>query len=153
MYVDVALPQEQIAGWFGSARKWDQRNRQGNIYFSAQTIRRRIKETALRCRQMRKCQCLSPALVASREWWVMQQIHWRLNQWQRVIFTDETRFLLFKVNGQIRVRREPRQNLLPQRQIRQHPPANVRHLQQMTIDTWRQLPQQLMRRLMHWPST
>lgn len=232
---------------------WDQRNRQGNL-LSSQTIRRRIKETALRCRRMRKRQRLSPAHVASRERWAMQRIHWRQNQWQRVIFTDESRFRLFRADGRIRVWREPRQDLLPQhvqiaeqqgislhvwagitansrtdlvflernvngqtygdllqtqmmpfiertfggaqhcilqddnaaphraaevqrlkhqlglrtlrwpsrspdmnpiehvwsymkRQIRQHPPGNVRQLRQMMTDAWRRLPQELLRRL------
>ena len=91
---------------------WNERNRQGNI-LSAQTIRRRIKETALRCRRMRKCLRLSPAHVASRERWAMQRIHWRQRQWQRVIFTDESRFRLFRADGRIKVWREPRQKLQP----------------------------------------
>ena len=92
---------------------WDERNRQGNI-LSAQTIRRRIKETALRCRRMRNRLRLSPAHIASRERWAMQRIHWRQRQWQRVIFTDESRFRLFRADGCIKVWREPRQELLPQ---------------------------------------
>ena len=51
---------------------WDERNRQGDI-FIAQTIRRLIKETALRWLQMRKCLRRSPAHIASRERWVMQE--------------------------------------------------------------------------------
>lgn len=92
---------------------WEERNRQGN-FLSAQTIRRRIKETALRCRRMRKRVRLSPAHVAAREMWAMQRIHWRQAQWQRVIFTDESRFRLFRADGRIRVWREPGQQLLPQ---------------------------------------
>ena len=79
---------------------WDQRNRQGNL-LSSQTIRRRIKERAPRCNRMRKRQRLSPAHVASRERWAKQRIHWRQNQWQRIIFTDERRFRLFRADGRI----------------------------------------------------
>jgi transposase len=91
---------------------WGERNRRGRI-LSAQTLRRRIKETALRCRRMRKLQRLSPAHVATRERWAMQRVHWRLQQWRRVIFTDESRFCLFRADGRIRVWREPRHGLLP----------------------------------------
>lgn len=61
---------------------------------------------------MRKVQRLSPAHVASRERWAMQRVHWRVQQWRRVIFTDECRFRLFRSDGRIRVWREPRQELL-----------------------------------------
>ena len=70
---------------------WNERNKQGHI-LSAQTLRRRIRETALRNRSMRTRLRLSPAHVAAREQWAMQRIHWRQNQWQRVIFTDESRW-------------------------------------------------------------
>ena len=36
----------------------------------------------------------------------MERIHWRQNQWQRVIFTDESRFRLFQADGRIRVWRD-----------------------------------------------
>lgn len=90
---------------------WNERNRRGNI-LSAQTVRRRIKETALRSRKMRKVPRLSPVHVVGRERWAMQRVHWRVQQWRRVIFTDECRFRLFRSDGRIRVWREPRQELL-----------------------------------------
>ena len=43
----------------------------------------------------------------------MQRIHWRQYQWQQIISTDESRSRLFQADGQIRVWREPRQELLP----------------------------------------
>ena len=61
---------------------WNERNRHsGTFSCSAQTIRQRIKETALQSRRMRKVQRLSPANVASRERWAMQRVHWRMQQW------------------------------------------------------------------------
>lgn len=44
----------------------------------------------------------------------MQRVHWRLQQWRRVLFTDESRFRLFRADGRIRVWRAPRQELLLQ---------------------------------------
>jgi transposase len=92
---------------------WGERSRRGNI-LSAQTIRRRIWKAGLRSRMMRKRPRLSPAHFASREQWAMQRIHWRQQQWRRVIFTDESRFRLFRGDGRTRVWREPRQEMLPQ---------------------------------------
>lgn len=92
---------------------WAERSRRGNV-LSAQTIRRRIHAAGLRSRKMRRRPRLSPAHVANRELWAMQRAHWRQGQWQRVIFTDESRFRLFRSDGRIRVWREPRQELLQQ---------------------------------------
>lgn len=92
---------------------WDQRSRRGNI-LSAGTIRNRLREQGLRSRKMRKRPRLSPAHVVRREQWAMQRVHWRVNQWRRVIFTDESRFRLFRNDGRIRVWRMPRQEMLQQ---------------------------------------
>lgn len=92
---------------------WAERSRRGNV-LSAQTIRRRLRESGLRSRKMRKRSRLTPTHVASREQWAMQRVHWRQQQWRRVIFTDESRFRLFRADGRIRVWRQPRQEMLPQ---------------------------------------
>ena len=92
---------------------WGERSRFGNM-LTAQTLRRRIKETALRCRRMRRKPRLSPAHISRRERWAMQRVHWRLQQWRRVIFTDESRFRLFRADGRIRVWRAPGQELQQQ---------------------------------------
>lgn len=81
---------------------WGERSRWGNI-LSAQTIRRRIREAGLRSRKMRKRPRLTPAHFASRELWAMQRVHWRQQQWRRVIFSDESRFRLFQADGRTRV--------------------------------------------------
>jgi len=92
---------------------WGERGSQGNI-LSAQTIRSRIRETSLRSRKMRKRLRLSPAHVAARELWAMQRVHWRLQQWRRIVFTDESRICLFRSDGRVRVWRESRQEFLPE---------------------------------------
>lgn len=92
---------------------WGERGRLGQI-LSAQTVRSRIRETALRSRRMRKRLRLSPAHVAARERWAMQRVHWRSQQWRRVVFTDESRFSLFRSDGRVRVWRETGQAFLPE---------------------------------------
>ena len=81
---------------------------------SAQITRQRIKEAALRCMRMQKRLRLSPAYISSRERWSIQRIHWRQRQWQRVIFTNESRFRLFRADGRIKVWQVPWQELLLQ---------------------------------------
>lgn len=92
---------------------WDEKGHHGHV-LSSQTIRRRIRDTALRSRKMRKRLRLSPAHVAARERWAMQRAHWRLQQWRRVVFTDEARFSLFRSDGRVRVWRESGQAFLPE---------------------------------------
>lgn len=89
---------------------WGQRNKWGHV-LSAQTVRKRLRESNLRCRRMLKRPRLTPAHVSNRERWGMQRVHWRLQQWRRVIFTDESRFRLFRADGRIRVWRGPREEL------------------------------------------
>ena len=92
---------------------WHERSRRGNI-LSAGTIRNRLREQGLRSRKMRKRPRLSPAHVSRREQWAMQRVHWRMQQWRRVVFTDESRFRLYRNDGRIRVWRMPRQEMLQQ---------------------------------------
>lgn len=92
---------------------WGERSQRGNI-LSAQTIRRRLWAAGLHARKMRQRPRLTPAHAHAREQWAMQRVHWRLPQWRRVIFTDESRFRLFRADGRIRVWRAPRQEMQPQ---------------------------------------
>lgn len=92
---------------------WGERNKWGHT-LSSQTVRKRLWEYNLRCRRMVRRPRLTPAHVSHRERWGMQRVHWRLRQWRRVLFTDESRFRLFRADGRIRVWRGPRQEFLSQ---------------------------------------
>lgn len=92
---------------------WDTRGHNGQL-LTSQTVRRRILETGLRSRRMRKRLRLSPAHVVARERWAMQRVHWRLQQWRRVVFSDESRFNLFRSDGRVRVWRQPGQEFHPE---------------------------------------
>ena len=91
---------------------WGEKGHLGQI-LSSDTIRARLRQSGLRSRRMRKRLQLSPAHVAARERWAMQRAHWRIQQWRRVVFTDETRFRLFKSDGRVRVWRGPGQAFQP----------------------------------------
>jgi len=38
--------------------------------------------------------------------WTRNHLYWRPGHWQHVIFSDESRFLLYRIDGRIRVRRQ-----------------------------------------------
>ena len=38
--------------------------------------------------------------------WARKHLRWRPGHWQHVIFSDESRFLLYRIDGRIRVRRQ-----------------------------------------------
>ena len=77
---------------------------------SRRTLTRRLRERKLR--QYRPCRVplLSRNNIRARLDWAMRRCHWRL-QWNRVIWSDESRFLLHPVDGRRRVWRLPRERL------------------------------------------
>jgi transposase len=79
--------------------KWQQK-------VSRHTVIRRLRDRHLR--QYRPCRVplLSRNNVKARLDWAMRRCHWR-QQWKRVIWTDESRFLLRPVDGRTRVWRLP----------------------------------------------
>jgi len=66
---------------------------------SARTIRRRLKEQGLLCRVRRSKPYISPANKEKRRLWAMQHASWTVKDWERVTFSDESKFMLFKSNG------------------------------------------------------
>jgi len=66
---------------------------------SAHTIRRHLKEQGLLCRVRRSKPYISPANKEKRRLWVMQHAGWTVEDWKRVVFLDESKFMLFKSDG------------------------------------------------------
>ena len=58
-----------------------------------------------RARQMVKVPRLNVRAKLVRRHWAQKHINRPLGQWQHVIFCDESRFVLFRIDNQIRVRR------------------------------------------------
>jgi len=69
---------------------------------SASTVYRRLREAGLRRRRMALCPLLTPAQTAARLEWAMRRVIWRAI-WNRVIFTDESRFRRFGNDGRVMV--------------------------------------------------
>lgn len=66
---------------------------------SRHTIARRLKEYGLVCRVRRSRPYISPANREKRRLWAIQHVSWTVDDWKRVGFSDESKFLLFKSDG------------------------------------------------------
>ena len=63
------------------------------------TIRRHLKEQGLLCHVWRLKPFISPANKEKRRLWAMQHVSWTVEDWERVAFLDESKFMLFKLDG------------------------------------------------------
>ena len=66
---------------------------------STRTICRCLKEQGLLCRVRRSKPFISPANTEKRRLWAMQHASWTVEDWERVAFSDESKFMLFKSDG------------------------------------------------------
>ena len=76
-----------------------------NFAVSRQTVNRRLVARAYKARRMVKVPRLTVTAKLVRRHWAHKHIHRSLGQWQNVIFCDESRFMLFRIDNRIRVRR------------------------------------------------
>lgn len=66
---------------------------------SSQTIRRRLKDQGLVCRVKKKRPYLSKFQIEARRCWALEHINWTMEDWKRVVFSDESKFQLFQSDG------------------------------------------------------
>ena len=77
-----------------------------NPSISAQTVRNRLREAGLRaCRPVVIRQVLTRHHQQQRRLWAQTHLRWTRQEWQKVLFTDESRFCLTRGDGRIRVYR------------------------------------------------
>ena len=74
-----------------------------NPRISAQTVRNRLRGYGLRARRPYKGLELTPARRRARRDWVTTHGRWTLQQWNNVLFTDESRFCIDNPDGRQRV--------------------------------------------------
>ena len=70
---------------------------------SAQTVRNRLHTAGLRARQPAVRLLLHDRHRAARWAWAREHVRWTRDQWRRVIWSDESRFCMQRVDGRIRV--------------------------------------------------
>ena len=71
----------------------------------AQTIQNRLRSVGLRARRSFRGPTLTANHRQRRLNWAQNHLRWRRNQWNNVLFTDESRFMLREVDGRRRVYR------------------------------------------------
>ena len=76
-----------------------------NYVVSRQMVNMRLVARAYRARRMVKVPRLTVRAKLVRRHWVQKRINRPLGQWQYAIFCDESRFMLFRIDNRIRVRR------------------------------------------------
>ena len=74
-----------------------------NCAVSRQTVNRRLVARAYKARRMVKVPRLTVRAKLVRRHWAQKHINRSLGQWQYVIFCDESRFMLFRIDNRIRV--------------------------------------------------
>ena len=68
-----------------------------------ETIRRRLRERGLNARRPYEGTRLTVRHRQQRLQWCLQRRHWLQRQWQRVLFTDESRFCVDRADGRVRI--------------------------------------------------
>ncbi len=74
-----------------------------NQIISAQTVRNRLREAHLHARRPHWGLDLTAVRRRNRLEWANAHIRWRLALWRGVLFTDESRFSLYRADGRQRV--------------------------------------------------
>lgn len=69
---------------------------------SSRTLRNRLNVKGYYSRKPIRKPKLSPTHMAARLSWAMTKCHFREQQWSRIVFTDESRFLLYPMDGRLR---------------------------------------------------
>jgi transposase len=66
---------------------------------SARTVQRRLKEQGLLCRVRKAKPFLTAVHKEKQRLWALEHKGWTVEDWKRVIFSDESKFMLFKSDG------------------------------------------------------
>ncbi|UYV76682.1 hypothetical protein LAZ67_14001733 [Cordylochernes scorpioides] len=87
---------------------------------SKMTINRRLREWNLRARRPLRCLPLTPVHRQVRLQWCRERLTWNCADWGRIVFSDESRFLLFPDDRRKRVWRRPGQRVDPGLTVEHH---------------------------------
>lgn len=81
------------------------------INVSRPTANRRLLEHGYRARRLTKCPRLTVQHKVARLHWAREHRRLQLGHWRHVVFTDESRYILDRKDGRLRVRRLRGENL------------------------------------------
>ena len=92
-------------------REWEQSS---GVTSSARTVRRRLDDVGLFGRMDRKKPLLTDLHRQLRLQWAKERKNWGVDQWYKVIWSNESKFNLFGSNGRVYIRRRVREDYLPE---------------------------------------
>lgn len=87
---------------------------EAGVTVSDRTVRRRLVDAGLRARIPRKKPFLNPVQRQKRLAWAKEHISWTVDDWAKVMWSDETRISIFGSDGIRYVRRRPGEDCLPE---------------------------------------
>ena len=73
--------------------------KQAFLHVSCITVSRALHQYGLVSRVRRSKPWISPVNVAKRKAWAAEHVGWTVEDWKQVIFSDESKFMLFKSDG------------------------------------------------------
>ena len=80
---------------------------------SVRTVQRTLIDMGFRSRRPSRVPLLTKRHKALRLAWARQHRHWTLNDWKNVVWSDESRFQLYRADGRVRVWRKPHESMDP----------------------------------------
>ena len=113
-YIAVTVARRRFVDGPSLERMLRQQRGPGARRISVQTVRNRVRASGFSSRKPAKKPQLSQRHRALRRQFCARHGRWNRQQWSRVLFSDESRFCLRKVDGRIRVwRRNGERHLEP----------------------------------------
>lgn len=85
----------------------------GGVSASARTVRKRLFDLGLKAYRPRKKPLLTTSMKKKRLAWAKEHSNWTIQQWERVIFSDESKFNLHGSDGKQYVRRRSSETYHP----------------------------------------
>jgi transposase len=100
-----------------------------NIRLSASTVRRYCGEIGLRSRALLRSPPLTKATMSKRLAWAKRHLAWGDKEWGQVVWSDESAFRLYRIDGRARIIRQDGAQPRPQDyQIRAHTGGGCIHV-------------------------
>lgn len=84
----------------------------GELVCRQRTVRNRLIENGLNGRIARKKPFLTKGHKESRKAWATKYKDWKVQEWRKVLFSDESPFTLFQAEGKLYVRRRVGEELM-----------------------------------------
>lgn len=81
---------------------------------SEHTVQRTLLDMGLRSKRPTRVPLLTKRHRQLRLRWAREHRDWSMDQWERVAWSDESRFVIHDDDGRVRIRRLPGEQLLPQ---------------------------------------